>query len=403
VETDVFYRDKILNALNAKLAALTELDAEQRMRLQELYAARDGLTGKNAAELCKLLAMQKAPGALPTDEFDAQPNLRVTFPERWANLAEMRHWAAETLANVTTCAVDGSQLPATKDFPLPVAAIQVAWFTNPHAPNGAYEKDVHVEVLTPRDLGDGDSDANMWIGLRRYELEVARINTFMREQSARGKRAVALFDGSLTVSFAGGYPDDVRGRYRDAAVSMLRTSEQSEVPLIAYIDRSRARDFTRMLCYIHGISIENASLVSDAVLLDEQNESVQPWRLVAFLCQRQDVAQEENYTDSETGKSYSNEICFTYLKINRSPPARLEFPAWVLRAGMLDSVIDWVRAEAISGNGYPYAIQAADAAAVIDFRDRQRYQRALEEFGGRNNIRTMQPSAKQASKERRRA
>ena len=73
----------------------------------------------------------------------------------------MRHWAAETLANVTVCAVDGSQLPATKDFPLPVAAIQIAWFANPHQANGAYEKDAYVEVLTPRDLGDDDSDSNL--------------------------------------------------------------------------------------------------------------------------------------------------------------------------------------------------------------------------------------------------
>ena len=113
--------------------------------------------------------------------------------------------------------------------------------------------------------------------------------------------------------------------------------------------------------------------------------------------------EEGNYTDHETGTSYSNEIYFTYLKINSGPPARLEFPAWLLRAGMLDRVIDWVRAEAIGGGGYPYAIQAADAAAVITFADRQRYLRALEEFGRYHDIRTMLASAKQASKERRRA
>ena len=399
----MFYRDKIIQALNDKRAALTELDAEQQMRLKELYAARDALAGVTAAELCERLAPEAAPGARPTEEFDRQPDLRIQFPEVWENVAAMRHWAAETLANVTVCAVDGSQLPATKDFPLPVAAIQIAWFANPHQANGAYEKDAYVEVLTPRDLGDDDGDSNLWVALRRYELEVARINTFMREYSGKGERAVALFDGSLTVSFAGGLPEEVRSRYRAAAVNMLRTSEECRVPLIAYIDRSRARDFTRMLCYFHGVSLSNASLISDPALLDDRNGDGIPWRLTAFLCQRQDVTQDGNYTDNETGKSYSKEICFTYLKTNRSPPSRLEFPAWLLRAGELDRVIDWVRAEAIVGGGYPYAIQAADAAAVIDFRDRQRYQRALEEFGLRHDIRTMQASAKQASKERRRS
>ena len=398
----MFYRDKIIRALNDKREALAQLDQEQRVRLLELYAARDSLADMTAAELCERLAPESAPGARPTEEFDIASELRISFPESWDNVAAMRHWAADTLANVTVCAVDGSQLPATKDFPLPVAAVQIAWFINPHSPTGNYEKDAHVEVLTPRDLGDDDSDANIWISLRRYELEVARINTFMRERRGQGEQAVALFDGSLTVSFAGPRPE-VRDRYRAAAVSMLRTSEECRIPLIAYIDRSRARDFTRMLCYVQGSSLSSASLISDAALLDGPRSDDRPWRLTAFLCQRQDVVQEGNYSDSKTGKSYSNEIYFTYLKINSGPPARLEFPAWLLRAGMLDRVIDWVRAEAIGGGGYPYAIQAADAAAVITFADRQRYLRALEEFGRHHDIRTMLASAKQASKERRRA
>ena len=398
----MFYRDKIISALNDKREALAQLDQEQRVRLQELFAACDSLSSMTAAELCERLAAEAAPGAIPTDEFDRAPGIRMPFAESWNNLAAMRHWAAETLSNVTVCAVDGSQLPATKDFPLPVAAVQVAWFINPHSPTGTYVKDAHVEVLTPRDLGDDDSDANIWISLRRYELEVARINTFMREQRGQGERAVALFDGSLTVSFAGPKPE-VRDRYRAAAVSMLRTSEECRIPVIAYIDRSRARDFTRMLCYVQGSSLSSASLISDAALLDGPRSDDRPWRLTAFLCQRQDVVQEGNYSDPKTDKSYSNEICFTYLKINSGPPARLEFPAWLLRAGMLDRVIDWVRAEAIGGGGYPYAIQAADAAAVITFADRQRYLRALEEFGRHHDIRTMLASAKQASKERRRA
>lgn len=399
----MFYRDKMINALNAKRAALAQLDHEQRAKLRELYTARDTLAGMTSAELSERLGPETAPGARPTAEFDRQPGLRISFSEHWDNVAGMRHWAAEMLEDVTVCAVDGSQLPAAKDFPLPVAAVQVAWFTNTHSKSGEYEKDAHVEVLAPSDLGDDDSDANMWIGLHRYELEVARINTFMREHRGLDERAVALFDGSLTVSFAGPLPEGARDRYRRAAVSMLRTSEECRVPLIAYIDRSRARDFTRMLCYVQGASLANVSLISDAALLDDTDGFSQPWRLPAFLCQRQDLVQAGNYVDPETDEPYGNKICFTYVKTNHAPPARLEFPVWLLEAGHLDRVIDWVRAEAVVGGGYPYAIQAADAAAVITFQDRQRYLRALEEFGRHHDIRTMQASAKQASKERRRA
>ena len=157
-----------------------------------------------------------------------------------------------------------------------------------------------------------------------------------------------------------------------------------------------------MLCHVGGISRSHASLISDAAVLDRPIDDEGFWRSTAFLCQRPDVANEENYRDKRDGKSYSKEICFTYLKINHGRPARLEFPKWVLRAGILDRVIDWVRAEAIVGGGYPYAIQAADAAAVITFADRQRFLRALEEFGLKHGIQTMQASSKQASKERRR-
>ncbi len=399
----MFYRDKVINALSQKRAELTQLDAEQQARLQELNAACDAFSSMTSADIGSRLANVEAPGAVPTEEFDCVPGFTIQYSEVWDNLSAMRLWASKILAGVTVCAVDGSQLPASKDLPLPVAVAQVAWFTNPHAEDSPHEKDAHVEVLTPQELLREEADASLLVALHRYELEVARINTFMREQCARDERAVALFDGSLTVTFAGSYPDEVRNRYRAAAVSMLRTSEECRIPLVAYIDRSRANDFTTMLCHVAGISRTNASAISDATVLDWQIDSDGFWRTAAFVCQRPDVAKKENYHDSQSGESYSDQICFAYVKLNSGRPVRLEFPRWLLRAGLLDSVIDWVRAEAIAGGGYPYAIQAADAAAVITFQDRQRFLRALEEFGRHHNIRTLQTSAKQASKERRRA
>ena len=285
--------------------------------------------------------------------------------------------------------------------------MQVAWFINSHATGGNYSKDASVHVLTPIDLirEDSDIETSALIALHRFEREVERVNELMIDHSDRSDRTLVLFDGSLAVSYAAGQRPELRDRYRAAAVRMLRTSEESRVPLVAYIDRSRARDFVRMICKtLHRQIPTGLALVSDAVLLDDNEQSEwQSWRSPSFICQRHDIVEDGNYTDKYTGKSYSKEICFTYLKVSSGPPARLEFPNWLLRENKLDQVIDWLRAEAIVGGGYPYAIQAADAAAVVDFMDRQRYQRALEEFGQQHDIRTMQSSAKQASKERRRA
>jgi hypothetical protein len=64
-------------------------------------------------------------------------------------------------------------------------------------------------------------------------------------------------------------------------------------------------------------------------------------------------------------------------------------------------VIDTVRAECVVGNGYPYALEAADAAAVITAEDRGRILRALQIFSEKENL-AFRVSRKAASKVRRR-
>ena len=403
----MFYSDKVQKALEAKRLELKRLDDAQYVLVQRLKEKRKQLESLSAADVKEKLKGIRAPHALPTPEFDfARLDLRLQLSQPWdPNLASMRHWAAQTLENVTTCAVDGSQLPATKDSPLPLAAVQIAWYINSHTVDGAFNKEASVKILSMEELtGEEDaSEAGGEVALRRHEEEVIRVRKLLEQFAGAGERTLVFFDGPLAVSYAAGWRSRIRDRYRSAAVSLLRTSAECRVPLIAYTDRSRARDFTGMLCLLYPDLSPNTQ-ISDAALLDDpQGATWESWRSPTFICQRQDVVEESNYTDHETGKSYGNEIYFTYLKINSEPPARLEFPGWLLRECRLDRVIDWVRAEAIVGGGYPNAIQAADAAAVIDLRDRKRYLRALEEFGRKHNIRTMKPSAKQASKERQRA
>ena len=85
----------------------------------------------------------------------------------------------------------------------------------------------------------------------------------------------------------------------------------------------------------------------------------------------------ENYTDSR-GKPL---VGFTYLQTTADgAPPRLDIPSWVEEAGLLDEVMDAVRAECVVGGGYPYALETADAAAVITMRDREIFLRAVHEF-----------------------
>jgi hypothetical protein len=68
---------------------------------------------------------------------------------------------------------------------------------------------------------------------------------------------------------------------------------------------------------------------------------------------------------------------------------------------LLEEVVDVVRAECVVGLGYPYALETADATAVISARDREVFFRALQEFANRGKL-DFSVSRKDASKGRRR-
>jgi hypothetical protein len=52
----------------------------------------------------------------------------------------------------------------------------------------------------------------------------------------------------------------------------------------------------------------------------------------------------------------------------------------VLEAGLAETVINLVRAECVVGTGYPYAIETADALAVITQADRERFYAIFQQF-----------------------
>jgi hypothetical protein len=135
-------------------------------------------------------------------------------------------------------------------------------------------------------------------------------------------------------------------------------------------------------------------VISDGVLL---NRNMQ-WgdRSTVFRCAREDRV--INYQ----GSKYYQDVLICYLKTTKDrPPARLEIPAWTLDEGILDSVIDIVRAECIVGTGYPYPLETADAVAVLTHQDRTRFHRLFQEFAEREDL-SLQFSRKSISKHYRR-
>ncbi|HKP85595.1 MAG TPA: DNA double-strand break repair nuclease NurA, partial [Blastocatellia bacterium] len=187
---------------------------------------------------------------------------------------------------------------------------------------------------------------------------------------------VVFFDSLLVISFAELLPDEQRERYVADIVSLLETSRKTGIPVIGYIDTSFARDFVNMLQAAFGLP--SAQRVHDAALL----APLMKWgdRTALFRCARRGIL--DSY-----GDEWRRDVAFIYLKTSSdAPPSRVDLPLWVYERGLLDYVADVVRGEVIVGNGYPYAIEAADQTAAISAHDREMFYAIFQEFAERERL-----------------
>ena len=423
----MLYTEKLLAELERTRELFASYDKDYskqrgawRMALAEVGARYpDAATLKRALDAA--LAAAEHPtmaGALPTGEYDRWRALGhsgppvLLFGRAFANHEESRAWA-EGVRGVTTVAVDGSQLLPWRDASVPVALAQAGIFENPHQPGAPYLKDVNIELLSPEDLllseremmNAGANEAAGYseriVHLRRFELEVKTLverleHHAVRRQAGDSAPVVALFDGSLIVSFALKMPPPYPDRYADAAQRLLDASRRTRIPLLGYIDTSYARDtitMLRTLSDVSGDELPPPRGIHDALLWG----GALAWgdRTPAFLSAREDL--------SAMGyRGGGDAVAFVYLRAAHDrPPARVEFPAWVLEEGQLDQVMDALRAEIIIGQGYPYSIEAADAVAVISAEDRARFYALFQQFAEREGL-DFTFSRKALSKSRRR-
>src|SRR6266571_2411903 len=227
----------------------------------------------------------------------------------------------------------------------------------------------------------------MQVTQRRYLLEIETLCNLM-EHHAHSRRSdapvhspVVFFDGSLVVSFALTMPNPYRDRYIDSAVALLQTSERLRIPLVGYIDTTYARDMITMLRRLDAMqdrpTLRETKKIHDALLW----QGYLRWgdRTPAMICARGDIL-------ASYGQ-YQHSVAFCYLQTSaKRPPASLEFPRWMLDDGLVEPVIDIIRAELIAGNGYPYAIETADAVSVITMQDRSEFYAQFQEFSERQGL-----------------
>ncbi|WKT81595.1 DNA double-strand break repair nuclease NurA [Thermosynechococcus sp. PP45] len=298
---------------------------------------------------------------------------RIPLGVQWPHRQAAREWAMTQLMDVTTVAVDGSQIVPSEELFLPVGVVQAGWFLNPHRRDRPYAKEIVLELITPAELRQAEEQLRQpqiyrfherYIHLRRFELELKTLQERMAEVTAP---ALLLFDGSFVATFAESYAPEWQRRYVAALCQTLAASRQHQIPLVAYIDSSQARDLVTLLGHLEQLA--PSPHLSDAQLL---STVLTQWgdRSPVFICDRGGIL--ENYGAWVKG------IGFCYLKAHQGYPVRLELPLWLYEAGLLDQVIRWLCGELITGQGYPYALEAADQLAVLQGSDRQAFLKQLQ-------------------------
>jgi hypothetical protein len=400
----MLYHHLLTDALDKQREDFTRFDRSWRDEVRAYARRLRALEGKTAESVRRAASATNNPGALPSRELDVNGSMIVSFGKPWRTHEEARRWAIEALQDRVTFAADGSQLLLGREISIPVAAVQVAWFENPHTREGKYEKQARFNIVSPRELleaMDERINAETVVGLHRFKLEVEEVGRFLESKrgwQSRGERTpVAFFDGTLLISIA--LPKTkIQNAYVSALVALVKLSRETKVPVVGYVDQSYARDLVRMLDALEKkIEASNLSMYDTQFLharIEGQTPLLDGWGDRTSFC----------YSLREGFEDEGNEplVGFTYLQMTgEGAPARLDVPAWIYEADLLDDVVDAVRAECVGGLGYPYAIETADEAAVITAHDRQQFLRAISDFAGRENI-AFGFSRKSASKVRRR-
>ena len=135
--------------------------------------------------------------------------------------------------------------------------------------------------------------------------------------------------------------------------------------------------------------------ISDGLLLEK---ALPKWgdRTPFFVCARNDGL------SSTDRASFYRDVVFCYMRLSMSQPlARVELPRWIYEDGLALDVLDILRAECVVGTGYPYAIETADALAVISQQDRRRFYGMFQRFLDAENLPFQQTRKAQSKRTRR--
>lgn len=404
----MLYRELLSNELHNQREDFVRFAETQSTDLTTYLQVLQQICELSSTEVLKKISSSENVGAIPSDELNGRNSFSFNFTEKWQNHEQARNWAFETLKNRTTFAADASQILPGRDISLPVAAIQVGWFENPHDETQSYEKNAKFTVLSPKELlenQDEPMNPETRVGEKRFHAEVDRVSEFLKKKKGwqeRGERLpLAFFDGTLLVSFS--LPQTaLQISFVQKMLELVHLSRETKVPVVGYIDRSFSRDLLNLLDAFDQKTTSESQTLYDATILHAETSNFQRvlknWGDRTCFC----YSKRKGLSAFIEQKTQRSLVGFTYLQTTSDgSPARIDVPSWIYEEGFLDEILDTIRAECVIGLGYPYALETADATAVITARDREIFLGALQEFASREKL-NFSVSRKSTSKGRRR-
>ncbi len=404
----MLYLELLKEQLNLQRAEFKKFADLQSSDLDDYLAVLREISTFSSREILKKVDQSENVGAIPSVELDLHDSFSIEFGTSWTNHEDARSWANEILEDRTIFAADGSQLYAEKETSLPVGAIQIGWFENPHDKSQSYEKNADFEIISPQRLLENQEEPlrpENLVGQIRFEKEIEKAIEFLDKKKGwqeRGERMpVAFYDGTLLLQTS--LPkSEVDEKFTSKLLELVNYSHLTKVPIIGYVARSFAKDLVNLADAFRNRQTAKKQTLYDATILSAQTSKdkrvLKNWGDRTCYCysKRKGLSA---FIDEQTGKSI---VGFSYLQTTfDSNPARIDIPTWIFDEGLLEEIIDVVRAECVIGLGYPYALETADVTAVISNQDRQIFLRALQEFANREKL-NFSISHKSSSKGRRR-
>ncbi|NNE97859.1 MAG: DNA double-strand break repair nuclease NurA [Pyrinomonadaceae bacterium] len=398
--------ENLKDEFEAKSADFVDFSDSQKRDLEEYLRVLAEIIELGSVKTSERVATSENGGAIPSAEIDDQKEFRIEFGISWNNHEESREWAAGILGKRTTFAADGSQYYSEKDTSLPVGAVQIGWFENPHSGEADYEKNTELRILSPKELLENQEEPlkpESRVSEEMFVGEISRIADFISRKTGWEKRGemmpLAFFDRPMLLPFAAAQ-DKLQKKFVQELVDLIRHSRDSRVPVVGYVDRGFSRDLVNLIIAFSENSAKptlyDSSLLGTKSAKDRKILSDWGDRTPFCYSKRKGL---ESFTDPETEMPL---VGFSFLQTSTDTlPSRLDIPSWVYEEGLLDEAVDVVRAECVIGVGYPYALETADQTAVFTFRDREIFLKALQEFAKKHNL-DFSFSRKNRSKARRR-